>query len=752
MHPTARKIPFLLFFVSGFCGLLYQVVWIRLAFRSFGVITPVLSVVISVFMLGLALGSWWGGKWVGRLSERTGRSPLIFYAVAELGIGVGAFAVPWLYSLSEGLLLSLGEMDSFGYLAFSALLIVVDILPWCVLMGFTFPLMMAYLKGMDRSEKTGFSLLYLANVIGAMTGTLVTAFVLIELLGFSNTLMVAAFLNFGIAAASFMLNSVHPLPGTITGAVPGEDTSETGEAPAISTFKNISTFENIPAYERPALFTWILFLTGFIAMALEVVWIRAFTTILYTTVYAFAALLSVYLLATLLGSYLYRRHASGARVYSNATLFGLLAVFAFLPIILNDPRINTDKFVLLSTIMPLCLVLGYLTPKLIDLYSSGFPESAGRAYALNILGCIVGPVFASYVLLPQLGARVSMVVLSIPFIVMYFVYWKGSPQGLGARVVNASMAVVFFSSSLFINVGHEELFKGVDLTRDAVIRRDHTATVSSFGKGMQKRLLVNGIGMTTLTPITKMMAHLPLAFLKRPPDSALVICFGMGTTFRSLLSWPIEATAVELVPSVKEAFGYYHRDAQAHLDDPRGRIIIDDGRRFLMRTRETFDVITVDPPPPITAAGSGFLYSRDFLEVVKLRLAEGGIMHHWIPGGDRKTVISVHRALTDAFPYVWIFPSIEDWGLHYLASMDPIEIPTAAELAERMPVTAKRDMLEWNRRTSVEQMFGIMLSKRIYGTTLFMNEVDMLTDDRPVNEYFILRKFFGKDWAVNTEP
>ena len=120
-------------------------------------------------------------------------------------------------------------------------------------------------------------------------------------------------------------------------------------------------------------------------------------------------------------------------------------------------------------------------------------------------------------------------------------------------------------------------------------------------------------------------------------------------------------------------------------------------------------------------------------------------MHHWVPEGDFKTVVAINQALIDAFPYVWLFPSLEGWGYHYLASMDPIEIPTAAELAERMPVTAKRDMLEWNRRTSVEQMFGIMLSKRIYGTTLFMNEVDMLTDDRPVNEYFILRKFFGKD-------
>ena len=76
-----------------------------------------------------------------------------------------------------------------------------------------------------------------------------------------------------------------------------------------------------------------------------------------------------------------------------------------------------------------------------------------------------------------------------------------------------------------------------------------------------KRLLVNGIGMTILTPITKFMVHLPLAFHQGKPESALVICFGMGTTYRSALSWDIDTTAVELVPSVTKAFGFYHADA-----------------------------------------------------------------------------------------------------------------------------------------------------------------------------------------------
>src|SRR5215469_7325522 len=107
---------FSLFFCSGFCGLLYQVIWTRLAFASFGIITPVLSVVISVFMLGLALGSWAAGRWIGALARTTRLSPVAFYGLAELVIGIGAFVVPRLFLAGEHWLWTAGQTDSFRYL------------------------------------------------------------------------------------------------------------------------------------------------------------------------------------------------------------------------------------------------------------------------------------------------------------------------------------------------------------------------------------------------------------------------------------------------------------------------------------------------------------------------------------------------------------------------------------------------------------------------------------------------------------
>jgi predicted membrane-bound spermidine synthase len=676
-------------------------------------------------MMGLAIGSWAGGRWIATLARKTNKSPIVYYAIAELIIGIGAFIVPWLFGVSENYLLGFGEMDSVSYLLISALLIALSILPWCALMGVTFPFMMAYLKSRESSKKTSFSFLYLANVIGAMCGTLITAFVLIELLGFSNTLAIAGLLNFTIAAIALTL-----VRGHVSEAAPGID------AP---------TERALTTKARSALLPIILFTTGFTSMGLEVVWTRTFTPVLRTTVYAFALLLSVYLLATWVGSFLYRRDIAKEHVKGNPLLIALLSITAFLPIVINDPRINTNSAILLAAIFPLCAVLGYITPKLIDEYSEGYARLAGRAYAINILGCIIGPLFASYILLPLAGAKQSMVLLAIPFLIFFFIYRSGFKKAKAGGYALAIIALGVFICSLLFNISYEERFKTLDFSNEGVVLRDHTATVASYGKGRGKKLFVNGVGITHMTPVTKMMAHWPLAHLKREPKTALVICFGMGTTYRSLMSWPIDVTAVELVPSVKEVFPYYFDDAKELMADPRGEIIIDDGRRYLKRTRKRFDVITIDPPPPIEAAGSSFLYSRDFYDIVKARLSDDGILQQWFPGGETQILVGVINALTDAFPYVRIYDSMENWGFHFLASMEPIEEkPDASLILGRFPMSARADMMEWNKGQDLNAIIFKMLKLSTgageFAKTLGKDQEVMVTDDRPINEYYKLRR------------
>jgi spermidine synthase len=743
MSRNLRTILALCFFLSGFCGLLYQVVWVRLAFAAFGIITPVLSVVISVFMLGLAVGSWAAGRWVTAWTRRSHRSAVYLYAACEAGIGLGAFAVPFLFGYGERLLLPMGEMDSLEYLILSAGMLAITILPWCVLMGATFPLMLAFVKEIDQAQNDSFSYLYAANVIGAAIGTAATAIVLIETLGFTNTLLVAAASNFLIAGVAVLLGiRFAKSRETVTPEAPVTGSIEPAMGP-------LGSSQAMGALT-------ILFTTGFCALALEVVWTRAFTPALGTTVYSFALLLFAYLVATYVGSLLYRRQLGRGKVLRTGSIMTTLALVAPLPILLNDPRVAMNPLVILVSIFPFCLLLGYLTPKLIDRYSLGFPKRAGRAYAVNVVGCILGPLVASYAILPVMGVRYAMLVLAIPFFLLMLAYFRTSNLRIPSRTAFAGLSLGLLALAGGYSVSFEE---GL-LSEGAEIRRDHTATVISDGEGIGRggqRLLVNGIGITHKNPANKVMAHMPLAFHENP-ESALVICFGMGTTFRSLMSWDIDVTAVELVPSVRDAFPYYFDDAEVLTKDPRGEIVIDDGRRYLQRTDKRFDVITIDPPPPVQAAGSSLLYSTEFYRLIKSRLNSGGVVQQWYPGATyfqdrtltmasdpdvkgRTPLSAVLRSATEEFEHVRVYPSFLGWGWHIILSEERLIEPTVDEFIARVPLKARNDFLEWNRMyKDLHGFVAAILSTKIDIQRVLGDSPDVrIEDDRPYNEYYIVR-------------
>ena len=180
---------------------------------------------------------------------------------------------------------------------------------------------------------------------------------------------------------------------------------------------------------------------------------------------------------------------------------------------------------------------------LVDRWSSGDPDRAGRAYAVNVIGCILGPLLSGFVLLPLLGEHFSMLVYVLPWIAMVWIPYGVTKVSTGIRV--AGYATIALSMALFAVTKDPETRYG-----KREVLRDSTATVVATGAGMQKLLVTNGVGMTKLAPLTKMMAHLTFASTQKPPQNALIICFGMGTTFRSAISWDVPTTAVELVPSV----------------------------------------------------------------------------------------------------------------------------------------------------------------------------------------------------------
>lgn len=707
---------FFFFLLSGFCSLIYQVVWLRLAMASYGVTTLMISIVLSIFMAGLAMGSWGAGR-LSKVLDQKPRLAVRLYAVAELFIGSSALVVPKGLQIGRSLI-QVGEGTAWGslghYLTASGL-ITITLLPYTICMGATIPVAMVALRHQEDSKRS-FSFLYLANVIGATLGTLCSAFILIEILGFRHTLMFAGVGNVLLAGSAFAVSWSF-----------AETIKESVEIKIL--------IEKKPRKEILV----FLFATGLISMGLEIIWTRLFTPYIGTEVYAFASILALYFIATFIGSWLYRNTAPwGIKTPTTSTIWALCGLFAFIALLGTDPRLFQ-----LNKTMRLFIgvgffsgTLGYLTPMLVDLWSEGDSHRAGAAYAINVFGCILGPILAGFILLPTLGERWSLAVLATPcFLIAFASLLHGKTEQSTIRdwtypvlCLVGSMFVVLFTRDL------ESIFRKFE------IRRDYTATSIASGEGMHRQLYINGYGITSLTPVTKIMAHLPLAMLQDAPHNGLVICFGMGTGFRSMHSWGIQSTAVELVPSVPELFSFFHNDAEQILKSPFSHIIIDDGRRFLERTHETFDVITIDPPPPIPAAGSSLLYSREFYEIIKKRLNHNGIVQQWIPGGDPISQASFCKAFKQSFPFTRFYLSLQNCGIHCLASMIPLQPFDPKTISQKLPPRALDDLLEWTPRLTAPQLFEQLHEISYDQIILSHPDVPSLEDDRPMNEYYFLRQ------------
>jgi len=723
-----RRWYFSFFFISGFCSILYELIWLRLAMAQFGVTTAMVSIVLSSFMAGLGIGSWAAGHLVRKYARRLIARPLQLYAIAELFIGGSALIVPLELRTGRFVLEHVGSslsLSSSGYYIGAGVWLACSLIPWCACMGATIPLGMFAIRSNQTVEsRRSFSFFYLANVLGAVAGALIPL-LLIEVFGFTGTLRFGMGLNLAICGGAFALASRQTLPAGGTDKDEGNANSQA--SPALHQMLGNGTL-------------WLLFATGLTSMGMEVVWTRQYTPFVGAFVYSFATILGVYLAATFIGSSVYRvwsrRHnIEGPLVW----LFVWLA--SLIPLLTADSRLGISAWLRVPLgIAAFSGLLGFVTPRLVDHFSEGDPNRAGMGYALNVGGCILGPLLAGFVLLPYLDERYALVTLASPWLlVAVWFTWFGWAGTVAHRTTKRSigLGLVLLASFGLIFMTHSYMQR----FPKALVRRDSTATVIATGEGMQKRLLVNGVSMTYLTPVTKMMASLPMAFLDHPPQNALVICMGMGTTYRSTLSWGVDSTVVDLVPSVPALFWYYHADASNLLKSPRSHVVIDDGRRFLERTTGQYDVIVIDPPPPIEAAGTSLLYSREFYSATQKRLRPDGILQQWFPGADLVTTAAIARALKESFPYVRAFASVEHWGIHYLASRRPIPDRSAPELTRRMPARAAADLVEWGPFPTAEQQFAAVLEQEVPIDRLLAaaGNVPAILDDRPANEYYMLR-------------
>ncbi|MEW6682315.1 MAG: fused MFS/spermidine synthase [Nitrospirota bacterium] len=697
------------FFLSGAAGLVYQVVWGRLLVLVFGSTTIAVTTVLAVFMGGLALGGALGGRFVGRI-----RRPLVAYAAIEVGVGAYALAIPWLLAAVVPVYQTLWRhvAESSVLVLGARLVLVAAILAIpTVLMGATLPVISRAAAAGAAWFVTRAAALYAANTAGAIAGAVGTGFVLLPAFGVRQTIYIAAGSNLAAATAAWMLARRGPF-------VESEASSPTADASA----------PIAPHIQRRVALT--LAISGAAALVNEVVWSRALSLVLGSSVYAFSAMLATFLTGlasgAAFGTWLVRRVVPrtallgavqlGVAVASLATLallgqlpFALIAAVRSLrglgPDVMSAAQFALSFLVMFAptfgfgVIFPVALHLVANDPRAIG-------ASVGRLYAINTAGAIAGAVLAGFALVPFLGVRASLLaavaaclLLGVWLIVgdrsipRRFALW-GSLAAAAVVVVTATSlppwsatlmsSGVYWNLPRFLAVAEREGVDGVKARLghgQALYEREGlTATVVVTRSDEEGRLLTINGRTESGDPFMRTqvaIGHWPLWFA-RSADRVLVIGLGSGATTGSVLRYPVgQVDVVELERAVIEASREFEPENGSPLADPRVRVWPEDGRNFLLLSPHRYDVIISQPSLP-WVAGAATLFTEEFFALAASRLQPGGVFGQWVTADAMgpEDLRAVLAAFARSFPFfVVVEPTPGD--VFFVGSASPLALDRA---------------------------------------------------------------------------
>jgi spermidine synthase len=756
--PSLRGVVLALFVASGAAGLIYQVVWSRELVLVFGNTTQAVATIVTAFMAGLGFGSLIGGRLAG-----TTRRPLRLYGLVELAVAAMAAFLPLIFSglaeLYRGVWPSLVERP--GQLAgVRFALALAAVAPATFLMGMTLPLLTRYLVRTLDEAGARLGELYAANTIGAMAGTLLGGFVLIEFLGLRLTSYLAVALNLAAGLGALALSRRWE-------AAPGDD------APAAR--RQRPARPEVPRWFRPRrrVVLAATFVSGFVSLALEVLWTRMLAEGTGSNIYVFTTILAVFLFGIAVGSFLYRRFSrpEWERLGALGLCLGAIGVLAQLTVVLGSGILGhvPSKLGTVAILLPATILMGYAFPlagRLATPSAEAAGGSVGLLYAANTLGSILGSFGAAFVLAGTLGTNGSILLLGAVNLVAGGALLttdrvpadRGRSGAGRARLVAgglAGLAVLgLVASSLDLPVTRTRTENQLRRSGLPVTHaEDELATVDTVG-GPEKgrRLLVGGVGMTSLTVDTKLMGYLSKA-LRPDARDFLVIAFGMGGTYRSGLQMGLRTDAVELSPTVPSRMPVFFPDADRFLRHPQGRVIVSDGRNYVRLSRETYDMVAVDPAPPIESAGSVVLYTREFLTEGKARLRPGGVFMLWIPYALPLDDFREHvRTFAGVFGHVRLVLSPGRHGVFMFGSDAPLEFtddnirrvlgaPAALRDLNDVPDHPPTDADGW---VEVVRRAEWLADERLRA---FVGPGPQITDDRPRSEYFLWRRAFMDDRA-----
>jgi len=643
LHKRSSNPPGLavVFFVSGATSLIFQVTWQRLLTLYYGVGPVSVALIVSVYMLGLGAGSLLGGC----LAERVQRRVLLYLAV-EVGLGLfGLLSLPFLDYL--------GRHTAGSSNGVSLACIFLFLCAPTLLMGMTLPMLVKVFSQRGRQFMDAVGFLYFVNTLGAAAGALVGSYVLISFLGLDRTIYVAAAIDFLLAGV--VLLAQHRQPADHADA-PSARLTEESEA-------SRSTLG------RTALA--VVLLTGFVAVGYEIAWFRFLEVLLKNSPYVFSSMLAIYLLGIAGGSRFMSRHlrkrpgadprtlffglqfliavyvvASFAAFYllTRHTRFGALAQLSFATELhpswggsIGSSRetlfVAVDIFFwpVLFVLVP-TLLMGASFPLIARLALSDRDregETIGQVYFWNTAGNVLGGALTGFVLLPALGTERTLLALSLvgPLLLL------GSRRlGRLPRWGRVAVCGLLVAPMILVFPGRGRLYAAIHPPSGQarqVFTEGLDGVVMTYEEGDGVNTYINGLahggrpGFGFYREAVEALAFAPRA------ENILIIGFGTGSITEAVLRDPRvrSVTLVEINRTLLRNLAQIEV-FQNILADPRIKVVLDDGRRFLLQSDERFDLVLIDPLYPTTAFSNN-LYSKDFYELVGSRLSSGGIFLVW---------------------------------------------------------------------------------------------------------------------------
>jgi predicted membrane-bound spermidine synthase len=746
---TARPLSLIgsVFFVSGFATLIYQIAWQRLLTVYYGVGPVSIAVIVSIFLLGLGIGGFVGGF----VAERVRRLALL-YSFVEFGLGAyGIASIPFLDYL--------GRSTAGSSYAWTALFSAFFLLPPTMLMGATLPIILKLYNRFTRRFLESLSFLYFVNTLGAATGALVGGYVLISLFDLDGAIGAAVCLNVGLALLVLVTmrqaDRVAPIPRV---QVPSQELLGTAAI-------------------------WLVFTTGFIAIAYEIAWTLSLSNILKSSPYMFSTVLFVYLLGIALGSYGMNRIGRHLSVVQCRSLFFLLqvliAVAASLPIILfkrlvgdhallsrlytitnssevHPPVVNmqagwdyfwqtwgsaSQLFLLFDILFwPLLfmliptLLIGASFPLIAYLANSDGEQEAratGLIYLANVLGNVVGGVTTGFVLLPHLGSEPTFLLLAL----LGVAFALGISHLGRVRVPLAlrGAPILVLGLGLFVEFpAHGDLIYWAPSRQAEASGRyfdeGQSGIVTTYLRPGNFSMAINGLGHGGRDGLGfgegRAAFYIEAYGALRAAssvDDVMVIGFGTGSGTEAVLTDDAvkRVTVVEVNETV---IANLRRQAlfRQILDGPRVRLIIDDARRVLDREGRKYDVVLMDPLLPTTVYSNN-IYSREFFRLVQSRLNPSGVLMIWISTNEQMATVA------SVFAHVR-----QECSIYLLASDEPIRHrrDIASIINSVLPEHARKAIAE-RRKLCPPQDTDISA----------MPNTPILTDKRPILEYHLGRAY-----------